>query len=166
MQQAGCEGGGGAGGAPFSDGMKTPSGKRQARLKEMAASGRRGGARSSGDGRWGEDGGFGGAARSLAAADGAGRGGWEFFLSDGWRSPPKGRGTGRRGRAVALCATRRALSHSEIESTTRLRNGSEGGRGEKERSECRMEVERNSQTVWKVHACAPEMQESSTDHQI
>ena len=54
----------------------------------------------------------------------------------------------------------------EIESTTRLRNGSEGGRGEKERSECRMEVERNSQTVWKVHACAPEMQESSTDHQI
>ena len=89
----------GEGGHLFSDRMKTPSGKWQPRLKGMAASGRRGGARISGGGRWGKDRGFGGAARGLAAANGAGRG-WEFFLSDGWRSPPKGRGTGSRSRAM------------------------------------------------------------------
>jgi len=61
--------------------MKTPSGKRQARLKGMAASGRRGGVTELWRRpMWWEDGGFGGAARSLAAADGAGRGGWEFFF--------------------------------------------------------------------------------------
>ena len=103
MQQAGCEGGG-AGGAPFSDGMKTPSGKRQARLKGMAASGRRGGVTELWRRpMWGEDGGFGGAARSLAAADGAGRGGWEFFFV-GWMALPskrKGYGaSGSRGRAM------------------------------------------------------------------
>ena len=52
VQHAGCEGRA-VGGAPFFDGMKTPSGERQARLKGMAASGHRGGARSSGGGRCG-----------------------------------------------------------------------------------------------------------------
>jgi len=69
--------------------MKTPSGKRQARLKVMAASGRRGGARSSGDGRWGKDGGFGGAAPGLAAAYRAGRRGGGFFV--GWMAIPSKR---------------------------------------------------------------------------
>jgi len=112
VQQAGCEGGG-AGGAPFSDGMKTPSGKRQARLKGMAASGRRGGARSSGDGRWGKDGGFGGAAPGLAAAYRAGqRGGGGVFFCRMDGAPLQKEGV--RGRAVALCETRHALSHSFV----------------------------------------------------
>ena len=73
----------GEGGHLFSDRMKTPSGKRQARLKGMAASGRRGVTELGRRPMWREDGGFGGAARSLAAADGAGREGWEFFFV-GW----------------------------------------------------------------------------------
>ena len=83
VQHAACEGGREGGGTFFPDGMKTPCGKRQPRLKGMAASGRRGGAWISGGSRWGEDRGFGGAARGLASADGAGREGWELFFV-GW----------------------------------------------------------------------------------
>jgi len=110
VQQAGCEGGGG-GGPPFSDGMKTPSGKRQARLKGMAASGRRGGVTELWRRpMWGEDGGLAArheAWRRLTVQD---EGGSFFCQMDGARLQKEG----VRGRAAALCETRHALSHSFV----------------------------------------------------